>query len=126
MSISQRRSKRKISGGRYRKSVKKLCNLGDLPTFTKLEDKKIKEKRTRAGHRKVISLSNNKINVIDPKTKKAKVAEIKSVVKTPANRHFVRRNILTKGAIVDTSLGKVKITSRPGQEPILNGIPVKE
>jgi len=30
--------------------------------------------------------------------------------------------ILTKGAIVETELGKVKITSRPGQDGVLNGV----
>jgi small subunit ribosomal protein S8e len=34
----------------------------------------------------------------------------------------VRRNIITKGAVVDTSVGKVKVTSRPGQHGIINGI----
>jgi len=62
------------------------------------------------------------INVYDPKTKKYSKVEIKTVVENPANRHYVRRNILTKGTIVDTSLGKAKITSRPGQEAVLNGI----
>ena len=32
------------------------------------------------------------------------------------------RNILTKGAFVETNLGKVKITSRPGQDGNMNGI----
>jgi small subunit ribosomal protein S8e len=36
----------------------------------------------------------------------------------------VRRNIITKGAVVDTDIGHVKITSRPGQSGALNGIKV--
>ncbi|MHA1475907.1 MAG: 30S ribosomal protein S8e, partial [Promethearchaeota archaeon] len=34
---------------------------------------------------------------------------------------YNRRNILTKGAIVKTKLGLVKITSRPGQTGQING-----
>ena len=59
---------------------------------------------------------------MNPKTKKSQKAELKTVVESPANRNFVRRNIITKGSVVETSLGKVKITSRPGQEGTLNGV----
>ena len=51
----------------------------------------------------------------DQKTGKAKKATIKTVTENPANIHYVRRNILTKGAVVDTDLGQVRVTSRPGQ-----------
>ena len=56
--------------------------------------------------------------------KKAKVLHLKilNVVGNPANRHFVRRNIITKGSFVDTEKGKVRITSRPGQDGSLNGV----
>ena len=33
-----------------------------------------------------------------------------------ANRHYVRRNILTKGTVITTDKGNAVITSRPGQE----------
>ena len=48
--------------------------------------------------------------------------EIISVVENPANIHYVRRNIMTKGAIIETELGKAKITSRPGQTGTINAI----
>jgi len=35
---------------------------------------------------------------------------------------LLKNKILTKGAIVETDLGDVKITSRPGQQPVLNGV----
>ena len=44
------------------------------------------------------------------------------VVDNPANRNFVKRNIMTKGTVVETDKGKVRITSRPGQEGSLNGV----
>lgn len=46
------------------------------------------------------------------------------MTENPANIHYVRRNIITKGAVVDTSVGKVKITSRPGQSGSLSGVKV--
>ena len=54
--------------------------------------------------------------------KKYEKVKIKSVLENPANRHFIRMNIITKGCVVDTEKGKVKILSRPGQEGNLNGI----
>ena len=123
MAHSQDRPRRKVSGSRYvalRK--KKFAQLGRFPTLTKVGERKVKVLRGKGGNRKEILYSDKTLNVFDPKTKKYKKVEIKTVVENPANRHYVRRNILTKGTIVETSLGKVKIISRPGQEAVLNGV----
>ena len=47
---------------------------------------------------------------------KAKKAKIKNVSATPSNKYLARQNVLTKGAIIETDLGKARITNRPGQE----------
>ena len=122
MARTQDRAKRKISGGVYQRPTKVVSRLARASTLTKLGNKKVKSIRVRNGKQKNILLLINKINVFDSKAKKNKVAEIKTVIETPSNRHFVRRNIITKGTILETSLGKVKVTSRPGQEGTLNGI----
>jgi small subunit ribosomal protein S8e len=48
-----------------------------------------------------------------------------SVVENQANPHFVRRNIVTKGAVVETELGRVRITSRTGQDGVVNAVLIK-
>jgi small subunit ribosomal protein S8e len=53
---------------------------------------------------------------------KSKKASIKNVIETPSNRFLARQNVITKGTIVETDLGKVRVTNRPSQEGILNGI----
>ena len=122
MAQSQHRSKKKVSGGRYRTSrSKKKCELAKYPASTKVGEKKAKTKRTLGGNTKRALLSSNVISVSDKKGKTQKI-EILNVVENPANPNLVRRNILTKGAIVETKLGKVKITSRPGQEGTINGV----
>lgn len=127
MALSQEKSKRKITGGRYRDyRKKKLSSLSSLPAHTKLGETRVKTRRVRSGKIKRIMLQANKINVLDPKDKKMQVTEIKTVTDNPANRNFVRRNIITKGTILETKLGKVKVTSRPGQSSILNGILLSE
>ena len=53
---------------------------------------------------------------------KAKKAKIRTVVESPANRHYARGNILTKGTIIDTELGKARITNRVGQDGVVNAV----
>lgn len=123
MAISQLRSKRKASGGRYKRViVKRLGRQGRLPVLTKLAVRKRKVLRVIGGNQKDKLLAENKVNVYDAKTKKHLILEIKNIIENPANRHYVRRNILTKGCIVETEKGKVRVTSRPGQESVLNGM----
>ena len=52
--------------------------------------------------------------------------EIKDVLENPANPHYVRRDIITKGAIVITDIGKARITSRPGQHGVVNAVLIEE
>lgn len=126
MGIVQARPRRKISGGRYvANRGKRKYEKGNRPTLTKLGSQKGKTSRERGGNTKLKLLSADKINVYDPSSKKYVQANIKTVVENPANRHYVRRNILTKGTIVDTDKGKAKITNRPGQENVVNAILVK-
>ncbi len=123
MARSQRRSRRKASGGLYHYSRgKKKRELSGFPALTKLADKAaLRVRRTPGGHRKYALLTVKQVNVADGKGKTSK-ADILNVIDNPANPHLVRRNILTKGCVVETSLGKVRITSRPGQEGSVNGL----
>ena len=49
-------------------------------------------------------------------------AEIEDVVENPANPNYVRRNIVTKGAVIQTSEGRARVTSRPGQTGQVNAV----
>ena len=124
MAISQRRSLRKPSGGRYKQQGRKekQYELGREPAFTKLDKKRVKDVRTRGNHRKVCLLSTDTANLFDPKAKKYEQVKIKTIVENPANRHFVRRNIMTKGTVIETEKGKARITSRPGQDGSVNAV----
>jgi len=123
MAIWQGNSLRKPSGGRAKLNKnKRKYELGKGAAETKIGERKVKRIRTTGGNNKIRLTNENNINVVDPKTNKVEKAEIISVVENTANTHFVRRNIITKGAVVETSSGKVKVTSRPGQDGIINGI----
>lgn len=116
---------KKISGGRYIKSrKKKLFELPGQKRIVKLgEEEKRKSKRTQGGNKKTFLAKAKFVNIQgDKKNKKVK---IKNVLETPSNRFLARQNIITKGTIVETASGKVKITNRPTQEGVLNGILLK-
>ena len=123
MAITQKRAKRKVSGGRYRTWRKKRVNeLGNLPSFTKLSKKTVKVTRTLGNNRKRVLLSGDIANVYNPKEKKYTKLKIETILESPANRHFVIRNIITKGTIIKTEKGKARITNRPGQEGNINAV----
>jgi len=126
MAIYHYRSKRKPSGGRLKKKLlrKKLCHKGREPAMTKIGNTKRKLIRTKGGGIKVRLMSCDFVNVV--KNGKAVKAKILSVLDNPANKNYVRMNIITKGAILETELGKVKVVSRPGQDGVINGILIKD
>jgi len=126
MVITQTKSKRTPSGGQY-KNYRKLrqYETGNLPTHSKLGPVKRKTDRVLGGSIKLRILTANMANVLDPKTKKFSRAKIETVTENPANRHYVRRNIITKGTIVQTDKGKARITSRPGQDGVVNAVLVE-
>ena len=123
MALSQARPRRKQTGARYKDSRKKRqYELGRGPSFTKLGKKRMQLIRTMGANRKIRLLSADTANLFDPKAKTYKQVKIKTITDNPANRHFVRRNIMTKGSVIDTEIGKARITSRPGQDGTVNAV----
>lgn len=114
------------TGGRRRLARKKRkYEIGREVILPMMGEESHKTIRTNGGNRKVRVLASNTVNVTDPATGKTEKVEFETVSENPANPHYVRRNIITKGAIVQTDKGKVRITSRPGQDGVLNGVLVK-
>ena len=123
MALSQSRPKRKQTGARYKDYRKKRqYELGREPSFTKLGKKRLQVLRVMGSNRKLRLLSAETANLFDPKSKSFRQVKIKTITDNPANRHFVRRNIMTKGSVIDTELGKARITSRPGQDGVVNAV----
>lgn len=118
---------RKISGGLYKREKKKpKHSLGHAARVVKLGETKQKKLKIRGGNEKIVLLKSDSINIIDKKTHKATKAKIINVTETPSNRFLARQNVLTKGAIIETDKGKVKITNRPSQEGNVQGILISE
>lgn len=86
----------------------------------------VKKYRVRGANQKMRILTVNTANVFDPATKTSKVAKIVTVRENPANPNYVQRNIITKGAILETDLGLVRVRSRPGQDGVVNAVRVAD
>lgn len=126
MSIWHKDRGRKPTGGVIRLARKKRkYELGRLPTHTKIGKTRVKIVRVKGGGKKLRALSVEFANVLDPKTKTIKKVKITKVLENPANPHFVRMGIVTKGCIIETEIGKAKVTSRPSQHGIVNAILVE-
>ena len=125
MGIWQGRSKRKTTGGRLRPIRKKRrFEIGRELQHATVGAGTVKTYRVRGGNRKLRILTTQTINVFDPASKSMKVAKIVTVRENPANPNYVQRNVITRGAILETDIGLVRVRSRPGQDGILNGVRV--
>ena len=119
--------KKKLSGGRkraYRR--KRKFEEGRFPAETILGEPKKKIVRGRGETTKIKALSDKYVCVTDPKSGKTEKVEIMRVVKNPVNVDYDRRGVITKGAVIETSLGSARVTSRPGQDGIINAVLIRE
>jgi small subunit ribosomal protein S8e len=115
------------SGARMRPArKKKKRELGSEPTYTKIGEEKRKIVDAFGGNIKVRLYQAAFANVFDPEKKEAKKVRILDVVENPSNIDFVRRKIVTKGAIIKTEIGLAKVTSRPSQDGVVNAVLIKK
>lgn len=64
-------------------------------------------------------------NVSDAKGKATR-SKILRVRKSPANRDYERRGVITKGAVVETEAGEAVVTSRPTDAGVVNAVLTKK
>jgi len=116
---------RKTTGGKYHANRKKKLHAktGQENIVVLGEDKR-KKIRVMGGYKKRILLKTDTVNIII--SGKIQKAEIKNVLETPQNKFLARQNRLMKGVIIETPLGKAKITNRPTREGSVNAILIEE
>ena len=118
----QGRSKRKYTGAKL-KTLKgrRKYEMGRESADTHIGETKKKIIATKGdGQKKIKLLRCNTVNLI--KDGKTVSTIVENVVDNPANKHYARRNIITKGALIQTTLGTAKVTSRPGQNGVINAV----
>ncbi len=125
MAIYQGNDLKKPSGGRKgrHRKVKKKAWLGRPPTETILDKVEMRKKiRVRGGNYKVRLVRATYANVTIPGKNITKRVPIIKVIENPASQDYSRRGIITRGAIILTELGKARVTSRPGQDGVVNAV----
>lgn len=124
-------SRRKATGGinnAVNAKTKSLSEKGGkfAKTTVSKVDKRYKS-RTVGGNEKL--KASHAITIVVSQGNKATKGKILDVTENPANKHYVRQKIITKGAILKVDLDgketKVKVTSRPGQDGLVSGVIVK-
>jgi small subunit ribosomal protein S8e len=118
-------STRKRTGGRLRPAHgKRRHQLGREPAETTVGEDRLRIIDARGNAPKLRTLSTDRVQVADGDT--VTQATIENVVDNPSNINYIRRNIITKGAILETSVGRARVTSRPGQHGQVNAVLLDE
>jgi len=81
-------------------------------------------RRTRGSNSKTALKTIDFANLV-AEGNKVKKTKILKVLENPTNNDYKRRGVITKGAILETEDGRCRIVSRPGQDGVVNAVPVK-
>ncbi|MCX8188559.1 MAG: 30S ribosomal protein S8e [Nitrososphaeria archaeon] len=118
--------KRKPTGGvRVPNRGRRAYEQHGYPVETRIGEEERFLKKGKGGNYKVKCVMASYANVVDHVSKQTRKVKILKFITNPASKDLTRRGIITKGAILDTELGQVKVTSRPGQDGVVNAVLVK-
>jgi len=127
MVVFQGKSRRKPTGGRrLHHHKKRKFLLGRESADTRIGERRLRKIRARGASRKLRLLMTDTANLVENPGEKGKPVRILTVKENPASRDFTRRNVITKGAIIDTEAGPARVTSRPGQDGLVNAVKIRE
>ncbi len=119
--VDHGRSLRKRTGGRLRPNAdRKKHQLGREPTETSVGETSLRTVDARGDTTKVRALTIDTASVAAGD--ETVQADIEDVVENDADPNYARRNIITKGAVIETSEGRARVTSRPGQTGQVNAV----
>ncbi len=117
-------SKTKSSGNGKRRSKvrdRRRSDTGNYFSATKLGESDVKKAVRRRGGS--VSPVLKRAGFANVATKAGiKRVKIKSIEESRDNRNFARQNIITKGTVIGTELGKARVTSRPGRDGVVNAL----
>ena len=110
------------SGGMRRKGRdKKLSHAGGVFTATRVDKEDLRSMSRSRGANAKVKLKRAAFANVVGKEKRIVKTKIIGVVESH-NPEYVRGNIITKGCVLNTELGKVRVTNRVGQDGVVNGV----
>lgn len=127
MALWHLRSKRTATGKKlHRIRKKRRLDRGSVFLDTGIEKRRAKVQRGMGGSQKVKLITIDTANIASPKTGKITKSKILTVKDNEANPHYVRRNVITRGAVIQTEAGLARVTSSPGQAGVINAVLIEE
>ena len=124
-SVENLRKKKKTGGRRKQSQGRKIFQIDRYAAESQIGKEQKRIKPIRGTGIKIASITAEYANVSDKTTKKIIRSKIIKTIKNKSNRDYERRGILTKGSTIETEHGVATITSRPGQDGVINCILVK-
>ncbi len=123
MGIWHGRSGRTSTGSRLKKfRGKRKHQLGRVPTETLMGEDRVKVLESKGKSIKTPMITAKFANVTDSKKNTTVRVEIQDVEENSASMDYQRRKVITRGTIIKTTAGRARVTSRPGQDGVLNAI----
>jgi small subunit ribosomal protein S8e len=118
--------KKKLTGGKRRPNRSRRAFEADDYPFEPVSGETVRSsKRTRGGTLSYGLRQAAEANVYDGSSGKTVNSKILRVTANKANREYERRGVITKGATIETELGKARVTSRPSDDGVVNAILMK-
>lgn len=115
-------TKRKATGGRGKPSRGRRSYERDSYAIEPLVGTtSTRPSRRRGGSTATGVVFSDVANVSDSSGKTTKV-KILRVKKSPANRDYERRGVITKGSVLETEAGEATVTSRPTDDGVVNAV----
>ena len=115
----------KLTGGRrHPLRIRRKYEIDRYPNEALTEAQETVTRKVRGKNQKTALKTIDFVNLAtgDNKVKKTKILK---VLENATNNDYQRRGVITKGAILETSEGKCKVLSRPGQDGCVNAILLK-
>ena len=114
----------KITGGRRRPlRSRRKYEMNRFPNEALLGEPIMVTRKVRGKNIKTSLKTINFVNLaVDSNVKKVKILK---VLENTTNNDYKRRGVISKGAILETTEGKCRVVSRPGQHGVVNAILVK-
>ncbi|MBI3858844.1 MAG: 30S ribosomal protein S8e [Thaumarchaeota archaeon] len=119
-------TKRKATGGRSRpQRGRRAFERDGYAIEPVVGETSMRASRRRGGSVSTGLVSADMANVSDG-TGKGVRSKILRVKKSPANRDYERRGVITRGAVIETEAGEAMVTSRPTDDGVVNAVLTKK
>jgi len=115
-------AKRKSTGGRSKPSRGRRAYERDSYAIEPLVGPPLRRISRRRGGRTTAGVVSSDVATVSDAAGRASKSKILRVKRSPANRDYEGRGVITKGAVIETEAGEAVVTSRPTDDGVVNAV----